>query len=97
VNRLPLALGAVWFVLLTADLFAAETSPLRLVQTIRPEGVEGRIDHMTIDVAGQRLFIAALSNNSVEVVDLLYVAMPHRDKQPAEVRVYDALETQEHP
>jgi hypothetical protein len=43
---------------------------LRLVQTIPLPGVEGRIDHMAVDVAGQRLFIAALGNNSVEVVDL---------------------------
>src|ERR1044071_2363356 len=43
---------------------------LRLVQTIILPGVEGRLDHMAVDVAGQRLFIAALGNNSVEVVDL---------------------------
>ena len=45
-------------------------SRLRLIQTIPLDGVEGRIDHMTVDVAGERLFIAALGNNSVEVVDL---------------------------
>lgn len=43
---------------------------LRLVQTIPLPGVEGRIDHMAVDVASQRLFVAALGNNSVEVVDL---------------------------
>jgi DNA-binding beta-propeller fold protein YncE len=32
--------------------------------------VSGRIDHLAIDVAGQRLFVAALGNNSLEVVDL---------------------------
>lgn len=32
--------------------------------------VEGRIDHMAIDVAGQRLFVAALGNNTLEVIDL---------------------------
>ena len=32
--------------------------------------VEGRIDHMAADVAGLRLFVAALGNNTVEVVDL---------------------------
>lgn len=69
-NRLQLALGTVWAVLLAADLFAAETSPLRLVQSIPLDGVEGRIDHMTVDVAGQRLIIAALGNNTVEIVDL---------------------------
>jgi DNA-binding beta-propeller fold protein YncE len=33
-------------------------------------GVEGRIDHLAVDLAGKRLFVAALGNNSVEVVDL---------------------------
>src|SRR5512142_1289888 len=43
---------------------------LRLLQTIPLPNVEGRIDHLAIDIKGQRLFIAALGNNSVEVVDL---------------------------
>ena len=33
-------------------------------------GVEGRIDHLTADVAGQRVFVAALGNGTVEIVDL---------------------------
>jgi len=41
-----------------------------LVQTIPLPNVEGRIDHLAIDLHGQRLFIAALGNNTVEVVDL---------------------------
>ena len=45
--------------------------PLRLVETIPLPGVEGRIDHMAIDEDGGRLFIAALANNSLEVVDLV--------------------------
>ncbi|MBV9864227.1 MAG: YncE family protein [Abitibacteriaceae bacterium] len=44
--------------------------PLRLVQTIPLLDVEGRIDHLAVDVQGQRLFVAALGNNSLEVVDL---------------------------
>lgn len=32
--------------------------------------VKGRIDHMSVDVKGQRLFVAALGSNAVEVVDL---------------------------
>jgi DNA-binding beta-propeller fold protein YncE len=31
--------------------------------------VEGRFDHMAIDLAAQRLFVAALGNNSLEVLD----------------------------
>jgi DNA-binding beta-propeller fold protein YncE len=46
------------------------TAPLTLDKTIPMPRVEGRIDHMAADVAGQRLFVAALGNNSVEVLDL---------------------------
>jgi outer membrane protein assembly factor BamB len=49
---------------------AEEPTPLRLVQTIPLPNVEGRIDHMAADLKGQRLFIAALGNNTVEVLDL---------------------------
>jgi DNA-binding beta-propeller fold protein YncE len=43
---------------------------LRLEQTIVLPGVEGRIDHLDLDAAGERLFVCALGNNSVEVLDL---------------------------
>ncbi len=33
-------------------------------------GVEGRMDHMAVDLKGRRLFVAALGNNTVEVIDL---------------------------
>jgi len=48
----------------------AESAPLRLTQTIPLPGVKGRFDHFAVDVKGQRLFVAALGNNSLEVVDL---------------------------
>jgi DNA-binding beta-propeller fold protein YncE len=32
-------------------------------------GVKGRIDHLTADLEGKRLFVAALGNGSVEVID----------------------------
>jgi len=44
--------------------------PLRLLRTIPLPDVEGRIDHLAIDLAGRRLFVCALGNGSVEVVDL---------------------------
>jgi YVTN family beta-propeller protein len=44
--------------------------PLELVQTIALPDVQGRIDHMDIDLDGERLFVAALGNNTVEVIDL---------------------------
>lgn len=44
--------------------------PLRLVRTIPLGGVEGRIDHMALDASGQRLFLVALGNNTIEVLDV---------------------------
>lgn len=49
---------------------AQTDSMLRLVQTVPLAGVEGRIDHFSIDLKGERLFVAALGNNTVEVIDL---------------------------
>jgi DNA-binding beta-propeller fold protein YncE len=48
----------------------AAEAPLRLVETIPLPGVEGRIDHLALDLRGRRLFICALGNGTVEVVDL---------------------------
>jgi YVTN family beta-propeller protein len=49
---------------------AAADPPLILERTIPLENVSGRIDHMAIDRAGRRLFVAELGNDSVDVVDL---------------------------
>jgi DNA-binding beta-propeller fold protein YncE len=62
---------AIFFLALTIGARAQETnSLLTLDKTIALPNVEGRIDHMAVDVAGQRLFMAALGNNTVEVLDL---------------------------
>src|SRR5262245_29390608 len=44
--------------------------PLALIRTIELPGVEGRIDHLAFDAATQRLYIAALGNDTVEVLDV---------------------------
>jgi DNA-binding beta-propeller fold protein YncE len=49
---------------------AQSVVPLKLKQTIPLSGVEGRIDHFGFDAAGERLFVCALGNNTVEVLDL---------------------------
>ncbi len=49
---------------------AQRPAPLQLEQTIALSGVEGRIDHFAFDPAGERLFVCALGNNTVEVLDL---------------------------
>ena len=46
------------------------SEPFKLEATIPMAEVQGRIDHLSIDVKGQRLFVAALGNNSLEIVDL---------------------------
>lgn len=65
-------LSIAWSILFptVTRLFAQETALLRLEYSIALPTVEGRMDHMTLDASGQRLFLAALGNNTVEVVDL---------------------------
>ena len=45
-------------------------APLRLEKTIALPDVQGRIDHMSVDVKSGRLFVSALGNNTVEVIDI---------------------------
>jgi DNA-binding beta-propeller fold protein YncE len=47
-----------------------EPATLKLVQTIPLKGAPGRLDHLAIDRKHARLFVANLSNNSLDVVDL---------------------------
>ena len=57
--------------MLSAILTCGEAhGALTLGKTILMPKVEGRIDHMAVDVTRQRLFVAALGNNTVEVLDL---------------------------
>ena len=57
--------------LVFATVAAAQSNvPLRLEKTIPLPDVQGRIDHMSIDVQNHRLFMAALGNNTVEVIDV---------------------------
>ena len=49
---------------------AQEPATLKLTRTIPLPGVKGRFDHFAIDAKGHRLFVAALGNNTLEVVDI---------------------------
>jgi YVTN family beta-propeller protein len=49
---------------------AGEPVSFRLEKTIALQGAPGRIDHMAIDHAHGRLFVANLSNSTLDVVDL---------------------------
>jgi DNA-binding beta-propeller fold protein YncE len=48
----------------------AQEKTFKLERTIPLPGVEGRIDHFALDASGERLFVCALGNNTVEVLDL---------------------------
>jgi DNA-binding beta-propeller fold protein YncE len=56
-------------VMLAASAWAA---PLQLEAKIPLGQVRGRIDHLAVDVARQRLFVAELGNDTVGVVDLAH-------------------------
>src|SRR6267378_7104206 len=45
-------------------------APLKLTKTIALPGVQGRIDHLALDAAGERLFVCALGTNTVQILDL---------------------------
>jgi DNA-binding beta-propeller fold protein YncE len=65
------ALAVGLSLVLGAGLAAGEEpASLELVQTIPLKGAPGRLDHMAIDHKHARLFVANLSNNSLDVVDL---------------------------
>ena len=48
---------------------AGDDGSLALVATVPMPNVKGRIDHFAVDVKGRRLFVAALGNDTVEVID----------------------------
>src|SRR5207247_9894098 len=57
---------------------AASSAPLVLETEIPLRDVSGRIDHMAVDLAHRRLFVAELGNDSLEVIDLTGRRPVHR-------------------
>jgi DNA-binding beta-propeller fold protein YncE len=53
---------------------------VRFERAIPLPGVEGRIDHLAVDADGKRLFVAALGNHTVEVIDLTAARVVHSIK-----------------
>jgi WD40 repeat protein len=49
---------------------AQEAPALSLRTRIAVPNINGRMDHFSIDLKGQRLFVSALGNNTVEILDL---------------------------
>jgi len=60
-----------WVCLALPTPQAAFAEPLHPIASIPLEGVKGRLDHLTFDSLSQHLFVAALENHSVEVVDMI--------------------------
>jgi DNA-binding beta-propeller fold protein YncE len=65
--KLLIALCATGWTLMS---LAADREPLVLEMKIPLGDVKGRIDHLAVDVAHRRLFVAELGNNTVGVVDI---------------------------
>jgi DNA-binding beta-propeller fold protein YncE len=57
-------------VLSVAIQAGSQQGPLTLVRAVELPRVEGRIDHLALDPAGEKLFVAALGNNTVEILDV---------------------------
>jgi DNA-binding beta-propeller fold protein YncE len=71
-------------VLLTTLPARAADAPLALESKIPLGPVSGRIDHMALDLARKRLFVAELGNDSVGVVDLTNGTVLRRVTGPRE-------------
>jgi hypothetical protein len=65
------SLGGLAVVVPASPVQSSDSGPLRLEAKIPLGNVIGRIDHMAIDVARRRLFVAELGNGSVSDVDLV--------------------------
>ena len=76
---LPLSL---WLTTIACQYLPAQTNVASdyLVQigSVSLENVEGRLDHLAADPLSERLFVAALENHSVEVIDLKSRRCVHR-------------------
>lgn len=57
---------------------AQQNQELSLISTIPMPDVSGRIDHLAFDQRTQRVFVAALGNNTIEIIDLKTSKVIHR-------------------
>lgn len=61
-----------------------DVQPLQLEEQIPVPGVTGRLDHFSADAKRRRLFVSALGNNSLEVIDTFAGRVIHSIKGLAE-------------
>jgi DNA-binding beta-propeller fold protein YncE len=67
-----------------AQMADRDIFPLQLEEQIPVRGVAGRLDHFSADVKRRRLFVSALGNNSLEVIDTFAGRVIHSIKGLAE-------------
>jgi DNA-binding beta-propeller fold protein YncE len=63
---IPIASGLIMGVICAAQ----SNAPLHQEKEIPLPDVKGRIDHLSVDTKGQRLFVSGLGNGTVEVIDI---------------------------
>ena len=66
----PRLIAALALAMTFPSTYGAGKPLLEPVATIEMPGVKGRIDHLSVDLKRRRLFVAALGNNTVEVLDV---------------------------
>jgi DNA-binding beta-propeller fold protein YncE len=66
----PRLIAGLALAMALSTAYGAGEPVLEPVATIEMPGVKGRIDHLAVDLKRHRLFVAALGNNTVEVLDV---------------------------
>src|ERR1700720_1955317 len=66
--------------IVAAQNSARDILPLQLEEQIPVPSVAGRIDHFSADAKRKRLFVSALGNNSLEVIDVFAGRVIHSSK-----------------
>jgi len=73
IHKAVRTLGILWLFAFSIRFLTAAEQPLlalQLARTINLPDVQGKFDHLAIDLAGSRLFVTSGGKHSVEVVDL---------------------------
>lgn len=76
-------IGTIWHSgpkIVAAQNSARDVLPLQLEEQIPVPSVAGRIDHFSADAKRKRLFVSALGNNSLEVIDVFAGRVIHSIK-----------------
>jgi hypothetical protein len=84
-------MGLAILLFLSATLVKAQaTEPLKLATTIELPDLQGRIDDMSIDVQGQRLFVSAHARASfLRNLAGSYLGVRRRGSNPAMIEVFE--------